>query len=129
MFMSFLCMSEFTWSQLNKTSDFKQWHLIRNSIIFQNNFLQFILLSFKINSFKCEITLIIIVINDEVCIKNSLINLFSKFSAFLLMSLFDSEYSYMQTHVIKILHRMLVTVRIVSKWYNQWRSELIVLNL
>ncbi len=100
-------ISEFTWSQSNKTSDFKQWHLIRSSIIFQNDFLQLILLSFKINSFRREMTLIITVVDDEACIKHSLINLFSKFSASLLMFLFDSEYSYMWTHVIEILHRTL----------------------
>jgi len=57
-------------------------------------------------------TLIIAIIDNEACVKNSLINLFSKFSASLLMSLFDSKYSYMQTHVIKILCRMLVTLSI-----------------
>ncbi len=81
-------------------------------IIFQNNFLQLTLLSFKINSFRRKITLIIIVINDEACVKNSLINIFSKFSASLLMFLFNSEYSYMQTHVIKILCKTLVTLSI-----------------
>ncbi len=116
MFASFLHMNEFTWSQSNKTSDFKQWHLIRSLIIFQNNFLQLILSSFKINSFRCEMTLIIAVVNDEAYVKNSLVNLFSKFSAFLLTSLFDSEYSYMQTHVIKILRRTLVTLSIEDRY-------------
>ena len=116
MFASFLHMSEFTWSQLNKTSDFKQWHLIRSSIIFQNDSLQLILSSFKINSFRCKMTLIITVIDDEAYVKNSLINLFLKFSAFLLMFLFDSEYSYMQTHVIKILRRTLVTLSIENRY-------------
>ncbi len=111
-FASFLRMSEFTWSQLNKTSDFKQWHLIRSLIIFQNDSLQVTLLSFKIDSFRREMTLIIAVIDNEACVKNSLVNLFSKFSASLLMSLFDSEYSYMQTHVIEILRRTLVTLSI-----------------
>jgi len=113
-------MSEFTWSQLNKTSDFKQWHLTRSSIIFQNDSLQLTLLSFKIDSFRREVTLIIAVINDEACVKNSLVNLFSKFSASLLMSLFDSEYSYMQTHVIKILRRTLVTLSIEDCYLNHF---------
>ncbi len=109
MFADFLCMSEFTWSQLNKTFDFKQWHLTRSSIIFQNDSLQLILLSFKINLFRREMTLIIIIIDNEACIKKSLVILFSRFSAFLLMFLFDSEYSYTWTHVIEILRRTLVT--------------------
>ncbi len=111
-FAEFLRMSEFTWSQLNKTSDFKQWHLTRSSIIFQNDSLQLTLSSFKINSFRCEVTLIIAVVDDEACVKISLINLFSRFSAFLLTSLFDSEYSYTRTHVIEILRRTLVTLSI-----------------
>jgi len=57
-------------------------------------------------------TLIITVIDDEACVKNSLVNLFSKFSASLLTSLFDSEYSYTRTHVIEILRRTLVTLSI-----------------
>ncbi len=116
MFASFLHMSEFTWNQLNKTFNFKQWHLIRSLIIFQNDSLQLILLSFKIDSFKCEMTLIIIVVDDEACVKHSLINLFSKFSTFLLTSLFDSEYSYTWTHVIKILRRTLVTLSIEDRY-------------
>ncbi len=115
-FANFLRMSEFTWSQSNRTSDFKQWHLIRSSIIFQNDSLQLILLSFKINSFRCEVTLIIAVVDNEACVKNSLVNLFSKFSASLLMSLFDSEYSYTRTHVIKILRRTLVTLSIKDRY-------------
>ncbi len=120
MFVNFLRMSEFTWSQLNRTSDFKQWHLIRSSIIFQNDFLQLILLNFKINSFRCEVTLIIAVVNDEACIKNSFINLISKFSASLLMFLFDSEYSYMQTHIIEILCRMLITLSIKDHYLSHF---------
>ena len=116
MFANFLCMNEFTWSQSNKTFDFKQWHLIRSSIIFQNDFLQLILLSFKIDSFRREMTLIIAVVDDEACVKNSLINLFSKFSASLLTSLFDSEYSYMWTHVIEILRRTLLRNRIQMQY-------------
>ncbi len=61
-------------------------------------------------------TLIIAVVNDEAYVKNSLVNLFSKFSAFLLTFLFDSEYSYMQTHVIKILRRTLVTLSIEDRY-------------
>jgi len=61
-------------------------------------------------------TLIIAVVDDEACIKNSLVNLFSKFSAFLLTLLFDSEYSYMQTHVIEILRRTLVTLSIENHY-------------
>ncbi len=118
MFVNFLCMSEFTWSQLNKTSDFKQWHLIRSLIIFQNNFLQLTLLNFKINSFKHEITLIIAIIDDEACVKNSFINLFLKFSAFLLIFLFDSKYSYTWIYIIKILHRMLITLSIKDCYLN-----------
>ena len=119
-FASFLCMNEFTWSQLNRTSDFKQWHLIRSSIIFQNDSLQLILLSFKINSFRREMTLIIAVIDDEACVKNSFINLFSKFSASLLTFLFDSEYSYTRTHVIEILRRTLVTLSIKDRYSNHF---------
>ncbi len=119
-FASFLDMSEFTWSQLNRTSDFKQWHLTRSSIIFQNDSLQLILSSFKIDSFRREITLIIAVVDDEACVKNSLINLFSKFSAFLLMSLFDSEYSYIWTHIIEILRRTLVTLSIEDRYSNHF---------
>ncbi len=115
-FASFLRMSEFTWSQSNKTFDFKQWHLIRSSIIFQNDFLQLILLSFKIDSFRREMTLIIAVVDNEACVKHSLINLFSKFSASLLMFLFDSEYSYTRTHVIEILRRTLVTLSIENRY-------------
>ncbi len=127
MFASFLCMSKFTWSQSNKTSDFKQWHLIRSSIIFQNDFLQIILLSFKINFFRREMTLIITVVDDEACIKNSFINLFSKFSAFLLMFLFDSKYSYMQIHIIEILHRILITLSIencYSDYFFRWDAAI-----
>ncbi len=120
MFASFLRMSEFTWSQSNRTSDFKQWHLIRSSNIFQNDSLQLILLSFKIDSFRREMTLIIAVVDDEACVKNSLVNLFSKFSASLLMFLFDSEYSYMRTHVIEILRRTLVTLSIEDRYLNHF---------
>ncbi len=109
-------MSKFTWSQSNKTSDFKQWHLIRSSIIFQNDSLQLTLSSFKINFFRREMTLIIAVVNNEACVKNSLVNLFSKFSASLLTSLFDSEYSYTRTHVIEILRRTLVTLSIEDRY-------------
>ncbi len=115
-FANFLRMSEFTWSQSNKTPDFKQWHLIKSSIIFQNDFLQLILSSFKIDSFRREVTLIIAVVDDEACVKNSLVNLFSKFSASLLTSLFDSEYSYTWTHVIEILRRTLVTLSIEDRY-------------
>ncbi len=111
-FAEFLRISEFTWSQLNKTSDFKQWHLTRSSIIFQNDSLQLILLSFKIDFFRCKMTLIITVVNDEACVKISLINLFSRFSAFLLMSLFNSKYSYIWTQVIEILRKTLITLSI-----------------
>ncbi len=52
MFADFLRMSEFTWSQSNKTSDFKQLHLTKSSIIFQNDSLQLILSNFKINLFR-----------------------------------------------------------------------------
>ncbi len=120
MFASFLCMSEFIWSQSNRTFNFKQWHLIRSLIIFQNDSLQLILLSFKINSFRREMTLIIAVIDDEACVKNSLVNLFSKFSASLLTSLFDSEYSYTRTHVIEILRRTLVTLSIEDRYSNHF---------
>ena len=120
MFVNFLHMNKFTWSQLNKTSDFKQWHLIKSSIIFQNDFLQLILSSFKIDSFKHKMTLIITVVDDEACIKNSLVNLFSKFSASLLMLLFDSEYSYTWIHVIKILRRTLVTLSIENHYLNHF---------
>ncbi len=119
-FASFLRMSKFTWSQSNRTSDFKQWHLIRSSIIFQNDSLQLILLSFKIDTFRREMTLIIAVVDDEACVKNSLVNLFSKFSAFLLTSLFDSEYSYTRTHVIKILRRTLVTLSIEDRYLSHF---------
>ena len=120
MFANFLHMNEFTWSQLNKTFDFKQWHLIKSSIIFQNDFLQLILSSFKIDSFKREMTLIIAVVDDEACVKNSFVNLFSKFSAFLLMFLFDSEYSYTRIHVIEILRRTLVTLSIKDCYLNHF---------
>ena len=80
--------------------------------------MQLILLSFKINFFKCEVILIIAVINDKACIKNSFINLFSKFFTFLLIFLFDSKYFYMWTHVIKILHKMLVTLNIEDCYLN-----------
>ncbi len=120
MFANFLCMSEFTWSQSNKTFDFKQWYLIRSSNISQNNFLQLILSSFKIDSFRREMTLIIAVINDEACIKHSLVKLFSKFSASLLTFSFDSEYLYMRTHVIEILHRTLVTLSIENRYSNHF---------
>ncbi len=53
--------------------------------------------------------MIIIIIDDEAYIKKSLVILFLKFSAFLLTSLFDSEYLYTWIHVIEILHRTLVT--------------------
>ncbi len=120
MFASFLRISKFTWSQLNKTSDFKQWHLTRSSIIFQNDSLQLILSSFKINSFRYKITLIITVVDDEACVKNSLVNLFSKFSASLLTSLFDSEYSYTWTYIIKILRRTLVTLSIKDRYLSHF---------
>ncbi len=119
-FANFLRMSEFTWSQSNRTSDFKQWYLIRSSIIFQNDSLQLILSSFKIDSFRREVTLIIAVVDDEACVKNSLVNLFSKFSAFLLTSLFDSEYSYMRTHIIEILRRTLVTLSIENRYLDHF---------
>ncbi len=115
-FAEFLRMSEFTWSQLNKTSDFKQWHLTKSSIIFQNDSLQLILSSFKINSFRRKMTLIIAVVDNEVYVKISLINLFSRFSASLLTSLFNSEYSYTRTYIIEILRRMLVTLSIKNRY-------------
>ena len=61
-------------------------------------------------------TLIIAVIDDKACIKHSFINLFLKFFAFLLILLFDSKYLYMQTHVIEILHKMLVTLSIENHY-------------
>jgi len=60
-------------------------------------------------------TLIIAVVDDKACVKNSLVNLFSKFSAFLLMLLFDSECSYTRIHVIEILRRTLVTLSIEDR--------------
>jgi len=53
-------------------------------------------------------TLIIIIIDDEACVKKSLVILFSRFSASLLMSLFDSKYLYTRTYIIEILRRTLV---------------------
>ena len=61
-------------------------------------------------------TLIIAIVDDEACVKNSLVNLFSKFSASLLTFLFDSEYSYMRIHVIEILHKTLVTLSIEDRY-------------
>ncbi len=123
MFANFLHINEFIWSQLNKTSDFKQWYLIRSLIIFQNDFLQLILSSFKINFFRCKIALIIIIINDEVYVKNLFVNLFTKFSASLLMFLFGSKYSYMWTYIIKILRRMLVILSIKDCYSNHFSCQ------
>ncbi len=120
MFADFLCMSEFTWNQSNKKSDFKQWHLTRSSIIFQNDLLQLTLSSFKINSFRWEVTLIIIIIDDEACVKKSLVILFSRFSASLLMFLFDSEYLYTRIHIIEILRRTLVTQSIKNRYLDHF---------
>jgi len=66
------------------------------------------------------VTLIIAVVDDEACIKNSLVNLFSKFSASLLTLLFDPEYSYTRTHVIEILRRTLATLSIEGRYSNHF---------
>ncbi len=87
-FAGFLRMGDFTWSQSDRTSDFKQWHLTRSSVIFQNDSLGLTLPSSKTDPFRRGITLTIAV-SDEACVKASLTNLFSRFPAPLLAPLFD----------------------------------------
>jgi len=62
------------------------------------------------------VTLIIAAVDDEACVKNSLVNLFSKFPAPLLTPLFDPEYSYTRIHVIEILRRTLATLSIEGRY-------------
>ena len=115
-FAGFLRMGEFTWSQSDRTSDFKQWHLTRSSVIFQNDSLQVTLPSSKTDPFRRGVTLTIAAVDDEACVKNSLANLFSKFPAPLLAPLFDPGYPYTRTHVTEVLRRTLATLSIEGRY-------------
>lgn len=111
-FVDFLRMSEFTWAQSNRTSDFRQWHLIRRSVIFLDEALKLTLSSFKTDLFRREVTLIIAATDDKACAKVSLNHLIIEFSAPLLTPLFDSEYSFTRTHVTEILRNTLTAFSI-----------------
>ncbi len=108
-------MGEFTWSQSDRTSDFKQWHLTRSSVIFQNDSLELTLPSSKTDPFRRGITLTIAV-SDEACVKASLTNMFSRFPAPLLAPLFDLGYLYARTHVTEVLRRTLATLSIEGRY-------------
>jgi hypothetical protein len=114
-FAGLLRMGEFTWSQSDRTSDFRQWHLTRSSVIFQNDSLELTLPSSKTDPFRRGITLTIVV-SDEACVKASLTNLFSRFSAPLIAPLFDLGYLYTRTHVTEVLRRTLATLSIEGRY-------------
>ena len=56
-------MGEFIWSQSDRTSDFKQWHLN-----FQDDALQLTLPSSKTDPFRRGVTLTIAAVDDEACV-------------------------------------------------------------
>lgn len=80
-FAIFLRCEKFIYTTKNlKNLNFKIWHLTKNSIILYSNYLIIILFVFKIDFFKQNITLTMIIINNETCAIKFLKYLFKNFS-------------------------------------------------
>ena len=102
-FANFLRIDEFIYKQDEQyTFDFNRWHVIKSSIIFYENSLNFTLSTSKNDFFRKNITLHIIVSNDDDYSITSLRYLFEQYFVFVNSFLFEIEFN-------KIFNTKLVT--------------------
>ena len=116
-FAAFLRVGEFTYDPADRTRDFYQWHVTRDSVSLADDHLELSLPASKTDPFRRGITLHIAAAGDKACPVASFSHLFSHFPSTPRSPLFDTgEAAFTRRCVTNELQRTLKEVGIVGHY-------------
>ena len=116
-FANFFRVNEFIYIKVDiQTNDFENWFVIKNHVsLSKNNFTLDISIS-KIDIFKRDIFILIVTINDVVCLLKSFRHLFIEYSIKNDTFLFQIFDEFFKQHVTITLRRLLLNIDIKDKF-------------